>query len=169
MKYYTPELWKMFNSESDEVREEADRVWTENVQAYVKRFETVKPRLSKKFLDLYYKHYGFHDFEIRNICLNHKAYGTTSNPISVEVVISNRLETFNLTYKKVTQFHVNYEEEEGRTLSWGFDHWGYDECLPVNDEVLSHEVLFASGAILLVHFRNRNLFISKMSHEELDD
>lgn len=57
-----------------------------------------------------------------------------------------------MTYKSITKFNINYENEiEARR---GFDDWGYDEFLPVDEQFLSHEILFASGATILIHFKN---------------
>lgn len=44
-----------------------------------------------------------------------------------------------------------------RRVQYGFDDYGYNEFLEVDDNILSHEVLFASGATILVHFKKLSI------------
>lgn len=39
--------------------------------------------------------------------------------------------------------------------------WGYEEILDVNEDVLSHEILFSSGSKILIHFSNKMIKIYK--------
>lgn len=61
MKYFTYDLWCRINSESTLERQQADMEWDRNREAYGKIFETVKPRLTKRFLKMYQDAHGFHD------------------------------------------------------------------------------------------------------------
>lgn len=40
-----------------------------------------------------------------------------------------------------------------RHFQYGFDNYGYDEFLEVDENILSHEILFASDATILVYFK----------------
>jgi hypothetical protein len=44
----------------------------------------------------------------------------------------------------------------------GMDCWLYDELLVLDEDTLSHEILFASGAKLLLHFKNKGISITKL-------
>jgi hypothetical protein len=154
MKYYTSKLWSMINSPSQKERDEADIQWEKNNKEYSAIFETVKARFSKNFLKIYLSNNGFHDFRIKNIIVNHKEYGI-KNPVSIDLYLTDDdINTFKITYKNVKKFDVNYEEDEGWTATRGFDDWGYDEFLPIDEINLSHEILFASGSTILIHFKN---------------
>lgn len=159
MRYFTNELWSKINSQSQKEREEANIEWEENDKTYSAIFEIVKDRLSKKYLEIYFRNHGFHDFQIKNIVLSHQQYGV-KNPISVEIYITNGSETYKIAYKSVTKFDINYESDiEAKR---GFDDWGYDEFLPIDELFISHEILFASGATIFIYFKNKNVFIDKI-------
>lgn len=164
VRYFTNELWAKFNSESQKDLDEADFEWEKNSKAYSAIFEAIKLRLSQKFLKTYLSNHGFHDFQIKNIVLTHKKYGVKS-PISLDIYITDSMNTFKITYKNVKKFNVNYEEAESWANKRGFDDWGYDEFLPVDEQTLSHEILFASGSTILIHFKNSNIFVTKVKQE----
>jgi hypothetical protein len=58
MKYYTDELWTKMNSESPEERLKAEQQWAINDDEYMKLFQTVKKRLTKKFIKIYKKEHS---------------------------------------------------------------------------------------------------------------
>lgn len=161
MRCFTNELWSKFNSTSQKERDEADIEWDNNSKIYFEVFEKVKVRLSQKFLKAYLSNHGFHDFQIKNIVLTQKEYGL-KNPVSVDIYITDSVNTFKITYKCIKRFCVDYQGAEGWADRRGFDDWGYDELLPVDEQTLSHEILFASGSTILIHFKNNNIFVSKV-------
>lgn len=64
--------------------------------------------------------------------------------------------------KKIKKLELRFESGENEfDQRRGFDDWGYNEILSVDDETLSFEVLFASGATVLVYFKNKQLFLKK--------
>lgn len=165
MKYFTFELWSKLNSSSQEERDKADFGWEKNSKEYSAIFETIKFRFSQRFLKTYLINHGFHDFQIKNIVFTHKEYGF-KNPISIVVYITDNENTFKITYKCVKKFDVNYEEDgEDWHARRGFDDWGYDEFLPIDEQTLSHEILFASGSNILIHFKNNNIFVTKVKQD----
>lgn len=115
-------------------------------------FETTTERLSKKFLNTYFRNHGFHVCQIRNVVLTHQEHGIKC-PLSVEVYIAHASKIFKITYKNITKFYINYDNDIKDTS--GFDDWGYDEFLPIDEQYLSHEILFAPGATILIHFKIR--------------
>jgi hypothetical protein len=152
MRYFTDDLWSKINSTSQKERDEAIFEWNINDKEY-----------SKKFLKTYLFNHGFHDFELKNIELKHKKYGYYKHPISVDIYVTDDIDTYKITYKCIKKFNVSFEEiEQGWSGRRGFDTWGYSEFLPVNEQTLSHEILFASGSTILVHFKNNNIFIEKI-------
>ncbi|WP_315122428.1 hypothetical protein [uncultured Clostridium sp.] len=160
MRYFTDELWSKLNSDSQKEYEKASLEWDKNNKVYSEIFESVKNRFSKKFLKTYLSNQGFHDFQIKNIVLTHKEY-EFKNPISLDIYVTDSINTFKITYKCIRKLNVNYAEVEGWGERRGFDDWGYDEFLPVDEQTLSHEILFASGSTILIHFKNGNIFVTK--------
>lgn len=160
MKYFTYKLWSMINSSSQKERDDADFEWDANIVAYTTEIKKIENRFSQRFLNTYMNNHQFHDFKIVKVTLNHKDYGII-NPISVEFVITDGLSTFKITYKCVKKFCIKDDECEGLNGRRGLDDWGYSELLPIDEHTLSHEILFRSGTTILIHFANRNVFISK--------
>jgi hypothetical protein len=162
MKYFTSELLSKFNSESASERDQATVAWHKNMQDYSAIFATIETRISKKFMKIYRGNEGFHDFQLKKIELAHKDRGL-ANPVSIAIIIEG-VHSYRITYKCVTKFIINYDEPDDDWMyKSGFDDWGYSEFLPLNEQTLSHEILFASGASILIHFRNRNIFVTKIS------
>jgi hypothetical protein len=162
MKYFTMDLCSKLNSCSPEVKAQADIDWTQNAFAYDHVFNGIKDRLSKKFLLVYNSNLHFHDFEfITFAVVQPKRWA--KDPVIVQIVISGRNGVWMLTYKQVTKVIFNFTSDQDKYLKkWGVHTWGYDEFLPVDENYLSHEILFASGANILVHFKNRNVYIEKI-------
>lgn len=158
MKYLKAELWRGYNSDSKEEFEETKAQWEKNSKEYALIFEKVKERLPKGFLKIYMKEHGFHDYNLKNFQVIHAKEGFR-NPIAVSIKIEDGKNTWNIMYKAVTKVQVNYEDEQAkenikRRFQYGFDDYGYNEFLEVDEKILSHEILFASGATILVHFKH---------------
>lgn len=157
MKYFTDELWNEINSDSKEKREEASLQWEKNAEEYYKIFENIEKLLPKKFLKLYLKENGFHDYELKNYQIIHGKKGYKGS-VAVSLVITNTEHTWNIVYNKIKKIAVNYEqqpdifERKKRREYRGFDDYGYNEFFQIDEKTLSHEILFASGATILVHF-----------------
>ena len=157
MKYYLNTLWKGINSDIKEEREKADLQWKKNDEEYTKVFDKVKNKLPKKFLKIYMKEYGFHDYHIKDFEIINEKSGY-KDPVTVKIIITNGINTWDITYKKIKKIVVNYEQEPdlfpgmGRRFYGGFDDYGFDEFFEIDDKVLSQEILFASDATILIHF-----------------
>lgn len=136
--------------------------WGKNNKAYSIVFEEIKNRVSHEFLKTYLNNHGFHDFQITKIEVLDSTNGF-KNPISIDIYISEEEDTYKITYRNIEKFNINYQEDEESEEKTGFDDWGYDEFLPVDEQTLSHEILFASGSTILIHFKNKNIFITKVN------
>ena len=134
-----------------------------NVKEYSLIFDKIKNRLPKKFLKVYFENKGFNDFRLIGFSLS-QTIDKKGNPQSVQIDIETpfdkRLKSkrFRITYKQPAKFEVRYSDEQGCN---GFDDYGYNEFLPVDERTLSHEMLFASGATILVHFKDKNISVEK--------
>lgn len=157
MKYFKPELWSGYNSDNNDEVKKAEEQWSKNDKEYTQVFEKIKERLPKGFLKIYLKEQGFHDYHLKNVEVIHGSEGY-KNPISVSLEIQAGENIWNIIYKGVTKIRVDYEDENikshrARRLQRGFDDYGYDEFIEVDENTISHEILFASDATILVHFK----------------
>lgn len=166
MKYFKDELWSRINSDSPIERKQANLEWEQYAKAYWKVFEKNKNRLSKKFLKMYSDAKGFYDHNFHGFeVIQSKRWA--GDPIKVNIVVSDGDSKWTLTYKQVKKVIMSYDSAiEERTYKWGIQTWGYDEFLPFDENHLTHEVLFSSGASILIQFKNKNLFIVKESLEK---
>lgn len=163
MRYFTYELWLKLNSNSQIECEEASLKWERNMKSYSEIFETVKTRLPKKFLKLYLDNQSFCDFQVKNIVLAQKS--GNKNPVSVDIYVTDSVDTFKITYERIKKLCISFEESNHCEGRGGFDDWGYSEIWPVDEQILSHEILFASGTTILIHFQNDDIFISKVLNQ----
>lgn len=164
MKYFTYDLWCDINSSCKEEQDKADLQWNENLVAYWKHFEEIKDRLPAPFLKTYFDHGCFHDFKLANISTTNLAYGK-KNPIWLHIDIENDGITYRIIYKKVKKILIDFNETDHTEGRRGFDDWGYSEFLPVDDKTLQHEILFASGATVLVQFQNKSIQIKRLAQK----
>ncbi|MEQ8156035.1 MAG: hypothetical protein ABRQ25_14285 [Clostridiaceae bacterium] len=156
MRYFTTELWNSINSESKEEREKANLQWEKNDAEYYEIFQNVSKFLSKGFLKIYWQEHGFHDYKLRNFEVIHGEKGYVY-PVEFSIVITNGDNVWNIVYKKIKKISINYQQQPDvlkrkKRVYEGFDDYGYDEFFQVDDKTLSHEILFASGATILIHF-----------------
>ncbi|NQX66666.1 hypothetical protein HQN90_11060 [Paenibacillus alba] len=160
MKYFTDELWTQMNYGSTVDQEQAHHQWTENNKAYAALYPSLQDRLSRKVYD-HFKTKGFHDYRLKNVEVKHSDYGVL-NPVKVALTVTDYSEEWTITFKKIKKLELKFEcGESDFEKRRGFDDWGYNEILIVDDDTLSFEVLFASGAAILVHFKNNYIFLSK--------
>lgn len=74
--------------------------------------------------------------------------------VEMDVLTCDRRFCYTLRYKQVRNVQVNFPSdqplfyEEGS----GLDDWGYDELTAADERFLSHEILFSSGATILIEF-----------------
>jgi hypothetical protein len=150
MKYYTYELWEKLNSEKSEERKLARNELTKNGEEYFEQFKIVKNKLPKSFIEKYMKYDGFHDFKLEDIIISNQV----KQPINVDLTVLGEGKKFRIEYSGIKNFSINYLNEKGDSrYQNGFDAWGYCEFFELSHKVFSHEILFASGAIILIHFK----------------
>lgn len=156
MKYFKAELWRGYNSDNKEEFENSKAQWNKNNKEYAQIFEKVKGRLPKGFLKIYMREHGFHDFHLKNFQIINEREGYR-NPVSVSIEVEGGESIWNILYKGVSKVQINYEGKNTRgkvrCFQYGFDDYGYDEFLEVDEMTLSHEILFASDTTILVYFR----------------
>lgn len=160
MQYFTDELWSKINSEDEEERNEANGKWDENEALYHQRFQKLKGKLPRQVFDLYNSR-SFHDSNLIEVKIN-QLDTSVKRPINVEITLTDGLNCWRIIYKEVIKLQIDYSENDALFRSQGFGDWGYEEILDVNEDVLSHEILFSSGSKMLVHFSNKMIEIFKI-------
>lgn len=162
MKYFTNELWNLINSENLNERTMAKAEWKANSEEYSNRYKQLVGRLPSRVYKFFSSN-DFHDYQVTDVKITQDAYGV-SYPVSVDIIVKSADDKWNIAYKKVTKLSLNFLiGGSPYEIKRGFDDWGYDEFLIVDNKTLSHEILFASGAVILIHFYDKNISIKKVN------
>src|ERR1700683_2416396 len=163
MKYFTPQLWIGFNSPRSKV---AFATFNRRFRSYRKQLRKLLPKLNPKAR-------GF----FQNICLLHdstllrlevgdridsiphglKRFGIDQRRTSVRLYALSRSGDFihMLHYKEASRIDLNYP---GKLVLFpvgaypNFGDWGYDELTAEGENLLRHEILFASGSTIAIEF-----------------
>lgn len=149
MRYYTDELRSGVNNDSKEERVKEDLHGIKMLMSMLK----------------YLKEHAFHDYQLKNLKVVHGVVGY-KYPVEVSIVITDGFNSWNIVYKKIKKISINYEHEidnSKRRKYRGFDDYGYDEFFQINEKTFSHEIFFASGATILIHFEK--IHINKITIE----
>lgn len=165
MKYFTSELLLKMNSDLEPERIKADAEWIENTRLYLEKYKYISGRISK----IAYEKLGmnaFHDFQLKKFEIIHGKYWA-KNPITVVLVVIGQKEEWKIIYKRVKKIEINYSETTNlyNADRVGFDTWGYCELLSVDENILSHEIIFASGASINIYFLNKSVHIKKSKNQ----
>ncbi|MFJ8234134.1 hypothetical protein ACIQ34_00150 [Ureibacillus sp. NPDC094379] len=143
---------------NEEELESLESEWSENVKAYRDIFKTLFNRLPNDVFDRFCG-WGFHDYELIKVEIKHKSLLHTN----IDLTVSGS-DVWKLSFKNVPFFqfqHYNYHNEKP-VFSREVDYWLFEEFLPVDDSLLSFEVIFSSGGSLLVHFPDGSVSIEKI-------
>ena len=150
MKYFTYELWKSFNSLDKIVRDKVNVEWKANTELYVEEFKKIESRFTKNFLKVLRDNDYFHDFSLNGFVVQRNSKNKFSKVI---LQLTNGGSNYELIYNDVMKLNVNYSTDANELgFDNGFSTYGYNEFLEVSDKLLSHEILFSSGATILVWF-----------------
>ncbi|MGE6228447.1 hypothetical protein [Paenibacillus chitinolyticus] len=156
MKYFKQELWQEMNTGDITLMQKAEEEWNQNSKQYWDQYKLLENKLPKEIFD-FFKQKDFHDFRLKEYKIIHHKYGE-GTPVNLHLLLTNDEETWLLEYSSIKKMKIDFETEELR----GFDDFGYQEFLEVDEETISHEILFASGAQVLIHFQRNSIRISQI-------
>ena len=149
--------------QSPEPTEETDRLWEEGMVEYIAQLETLQPKLSARNYN-FFRHHSLHDgcvAELRVIDRNAEnmraegRYHVTPmqrSPVIVAIEVLSGDFAYTLTFSKVSALRIDSPAEETLPGWGGFGDWGYGELTEAGERTFRYEVLFSSGAALLIEF-----------------
>jgi hypothetical protein len=178
VKYFTKQLWSDLQ-ESGEVGAEASRRWDENYAAYSAELEALRGRLAEDVFEFFrgadvhdgsLVHLQVRDFDplaarpvdaIDDGAEDGTDVGPREGPyrVTVEMRVGTsdaaRDRDWTLRYAHMRRILVDFPTDTPLFFDpgGGFEDWGYHELSDAGDGFLRHEVLFSSGAIVLLEFR----------------
>lgn len=139
MKYVTPELLRIQDSDDSEEAKKAGAVIEKNVLEYEEYFNKNKNRFSKEFLNIYENNYRFHDWNIEEI-----SYRTSKNRKSdeVELKLSHVGTLCVLRFKEVSLFRMDTCVEKCDSYDiWDKDIYYVDEWEFLQNGRIKYEML----------------------------
>jgi hypothetical protein len=165
MRYFTKELWLGYNDQGPLDFKTASEQGERNLREYAEQLEQLRPRLSRQAYR-FFKNENLHDGRLLAFmagdALEHDVHGAkrfninAHNPSVVMKVLGQDLDVlYSLKYTKVRKVGFEFPSAQPLFHKEGnhIGDWGYDELTAADDLYLRHEVLFASGAIILVEFK----------------
>jgi hypothetical protein len=175
VKFFTTQLWIDAQQPGD--GEDVGRQYEEAFAAYARELELLRPRLSAEVFD-FFQNADVHDGALIHLRIRDfdpltplpvppadstdldeaDDEGPWEGPyrVTVEVVVAEwtRIE-WTLRYAGIRRLLVDFPSEP---LFFhpgdGFEDWGYHELSDAGEGFLRHEILFSSGAVVLIEFRD---------------
>jgi hypothetical protein len=138
MRFFTYKLWQELQGRKFK---SAELTWGSNAQRYWTGFDRLKPLLGGK-PHSFFRSIGLHD----GFVVGFEDGGAKSTSL----VVRTFSEVVRLEFVDVRRLQLDYSSV-GETPA-AFLEWGYEEFSRVGPRILQLEVLFSSGAVLLVRF-----------------
>ena len=150
------------------IRLAASKKWEKNFVAYYEQLEQIRPRLSVEAYEFFAKitNPRLHGDTLLSFSVGdginisppdlftfEKHHRETS--VTMRVLCHHEDEIYILNYKQIgrTVFDFPTTEPLFHADEYPIADWGYDELTVVDDEYLRHEILFSSGAIIAIDFK----------------
>lgn len=150
MRYFTPELYRRYNSSNDATANRADEEWEAAIESYGEYLNSIRERLPKRVAWL--AEMNLHDAELLDV--GRRGELPTLMSVAVLPLRSDDRITI-LLYRQTQEPSVVVSP-----TSWPFSkeplHWLYDEIALVCDAPLTfqHSILVSDGRVLQIQFND---------------
>jgi hypothetical protein len=148
MRYFSQELVAALNSTDPNVVNKADQEWEYNVSRYKKQLSKLQHVLPVTLAKL-----ELHDAAVREISVKDGVRKTSG--ICVEVALQQGTQKTTLRYFGVQKIALQYACRDKGVCGFSFSglgDWLVDEISWVRNKFIRQEILFESGAVLLLEF-----------------
>jgi hypothetical protein len=167
MLYFTRELW--LSAQKAGQLEQYEQNWRQANDKYQAQLEALKPRLNPN-AHTFFLEADVHDGELLDLVVEDGSRpaplsepvrpwkATIRYPIkaSLTVLDGNDRFVWKLSYAFVRRLVIDFPSSDPLFYSEGegFGDWGYHELADAGNGFLRHEILFATGAVLLFEFKD---------------
>ena len=158
MKYFTKQIWLGYNSPNKKLAEKARKQADRRRKAYWKYIDSICPQLPQRTAR-YFRTMSLHDGSLMAIRMQEFVRNNRfkrNNFVEMEVEHPEMNYDYTLRYSDVSKFRIDYPSETPLWCdepSYTFGTWGYDELFLMKNGLLRHEILFESGATILLEFK----------------
>jgi hypothetical protein len=161
MKYFSYDLHLAQNTDGigEEELAKVDNEWEKNCKEYTDIFPTLSNRLPHHIVSRFSR-WRFHDYQLIKMEIEHKSLLHTNLHL---ILSSNDLWIVSFEHISFFQFrHLNADNDKP-LYHREVDNWLYEEFLPVNESIISFEVIFSSGANINIHFPDKSILMKKLT------
>ncbi|OEH94090.1 hypothetical protein [Bacillus solimangrovi] len=160
MKYFTYDLISTMNHGglNREIIEEAEQQWNDNGSLYWKSYKNLINRLPTHIYNRFIK-FGFHDYELEKLTIDHISLFNTN----IDLILTDERKLWKLSFDDIQTFKFKHLYQNSyRIFAPTTDSWLQEEFLSVDDETISFEVLFSSGANIQIYFKDKNIKMEQL-------
>jgi hypothetical protein len=155
MKYFKKELWGGFNNDSIPFAK-ADAEWNRNRLNYWRQFRKLSTRLSVS-ARTFFRSVSLHDGKLLRFETGEHIDFTKNNielfnqpDVRISAINEGKTHIYTLRYHKVKKVVFDFPSAEPLFGSSTIGDWGYDELTSAASKLFRHEILFSSGATILI-------------------
>jgi len=161
-------MWHALQGRGEQA-DEYNTKWEQVFQEYSHQLAVLRSRLSDEAF-AFFDEADVHDGELLELRIIDgsrpaplsapaRSWETSMNyPVRVELSVLDAMDQFvsHLSYSALRRVVVDFPGEEALFYQpgEGFGDWGYHELTDAGNTFLRHEILFSSGSILAVEFKN---------------
>jgi hypothetical protein len=159
MQYFTKELWLGMQRPSS--AEASQRDWDRRLSEYRTSLSNLRDRLPAAVM-FFFEEADVHDGHLAEFRVAQPVFDRwdgspdTEHPVLVDLVVAEDggRGVWRVKYSNIRRVAVDYPSDAPLFPigGEGFGDWSYHELTDAGDGFLRHEVLFATGATLLVEF-----------------
>lgn len=154
MRYLTKELWQ--SAQEPGKLDEYESNWHKAYQDYVQQLSHLRDRLTPEsyrfFLDA-----DLHDGALVKLEVEGGNTKNYSYPASAKLIASDASNEYawHMSYGSLRRVVIDYPSADPLFYSSGegFGDWGYHELTDAGEGFLRHEILFATGSVILFEFK----------------
>jgi hypothetical protein len=179
MQFFTPQLYRQFNSPDDEEADRADQAWEEAIRAYHRRLDEIRDRMPSQVLRL--TELSLHDAEVLSRVEEIQAGGSMFYPElpvalpvwSAVAIVTVKLdgEALSLIYGLCDRLRV-IEAPPDWPFSREREHWLYDEVDVASKRPggpFVHRILLSTGVMLEILFNSVVIHRFRLPEAEAKD
>jgi hypothetical protein len=169
MRYFTKTLWVGAQQYAGSAHDENYQQWQKAFREYQAQLDAMKNRLPANAYQ-FFSGADIHDGELLELRVAdgsrpappgdpaQRWNSVGGHPVRAKLTVLDAYDLFvwYLEYRLVRRLVVDFPSDEPifNHEAGGFGDWGYHELTDAGDGFMRHEVLFRSGATLLVEFRD---------------
>lgn len=175
MRFFTPDLYRRFNSPDDDEADRANAAWEATIQKYQSHLDGLRPQMTsqvRKLADL-----CLHDAEVLSFDQEAHAVGPLPDPVWPAPLWSAlAILSFQSDAKVFSLIYLLWDgvREHAAPADWPFSkvrkHWLYDEIDLAPDQrgMFVHRILFSDGSVLEIPFYSVILYSFPLPKADAD-